>query len=97
VAVRGALDLASAPRLAAAISDVLQTRPETLIVDLCDVQFLDSMSLSVLLNARRRTIRLGIELKLACAVDSTLRLLALTKLENDFDLYPTREAALAAA
>jgi len=94
VVVCGELDIARSPRLAAAINDVLRTKPAAVVIDLNQVDFVDSTALSVLLNARRRTLRQGIDLRLACEVRSTLRLLALTRLDNDFDVYPTRDAAL---
>jgi anti-anti-sigma factor len=94
--LRGELDLASAPQLGEVIAEAIELEPERLVVDLCGVDFIDSAGLAVLLNARRRSLRRGIDLRLACDVPSTLKLLALTRLDHDFDIRSTREAALAA-
>jgi anti-sigma B factor antagonist len=92
--VSGELDIGGSPRLAVEINEALRRDPDRLVIDLGGVSFLDSTSLAVLLNARRRTLRQGIEFKLACNVPSTLQLLALTRLAGDFDVYPTRDEAL---
>ncbi len=92
----GELDIAHARRLGSAVQDVLCTGPAAIVIDICGVDFVDSTGLAVLLNARRRTLRRGIRLALACDVPSTIKLLALTRLERDFDVYPNRAAAVAA-
>lgn len=94
LAIKGELDSARAPRLAAAINEALDARPERLLVDLCEVNFLDTTALSVLLSARRRTNNRGIAMRLACDDPTTLRLLDLTRVRGDFELYPTRDEAL---
>ncbi len=94
VAVRGELDIAHAPKLGLALSEIVREHPALLVIDLCSVEFVDSTGLSVLLNIRRRSVRLGIELRLACDIPATLRLLALTKLDRDFDVYDTVAEAI---
>ncbi len=95
LAVQGELDIAHAPALGVRINEVLRGSPRCLVIDLCDVEFLDSTGLAVLLNARRRTRRMRIDFKLVCDVDGTLRLLQLTRLDRDFDVHATLEGALA--
>ncbi len=96
LAVQGELDIARGPALGRRINEVLHASASRLVVDLCGVEFLDSTGLAVLLNARRRTRRLGTQLKLVCNVESTLRLLRLTRLDRDFEVHATLEEALAA-
>ena len=86
--------MASSPRLGIAVSEVLRANPEALVIDVCNVDFVDSTGLGVLLEARRRCARQSTALRLACDGASTLRLLQLTRLDRDFDIYPTREDAL---
>lgn len=97
LAVTGELDIARCPRLGVAINEALRTRPSALVVDLCGVTFADSTALALLLNARRRTQQQRIPLRLACNVPSTLQLLELTRLDRDFEVYPSRQAALKAS
>ncbi len=78
------------------LSEVLRERPARLVIDLNKLELLDSTGLSVLLNARRRAVRAGVELSLVCDVRATLRLLEITRLDRDFNVFPSVEAALAA-
>ena len=96
LAVQGELDIARGPALGVRIDEALHACASCLVVDLCDVEFLDSTGLAVLLNARRRTRRLGRQLKLVCNVESTLQLLRLTRLDRDFEVHATLDEALAA-
>lgn len=91
----GELELTRAPSFGVDVSEVLREQPELVVIDLCHASFVDSAGLSVLLNARRRSVRLGIELRIACGVPTTLQTLAVTRLDRDLDVYPTLEAALA--
>lgn len=91
----GELELSRAPSFAVDVSEVLRERPELVVIDLCRSSVVDSAGLSVLLNAKRRSVRQGIDLRIACDVATTLRTLEITRLDRDLDVYPTLEAALA--
>ncbi len=95
--VRGAVDLSRCRRLVAAIHEAFRDAPEQLVLDLCGIEFVDSSGLGVLVHARRRALRRGIQLKLVCNVPSALKVLSLTGLDRAFDVYPTSERALAAS
>lgn len=53
VKVHGEVDMATAPQLAKAVTEVLEMPPRTLVFDLTEVTFLDSSGIKVLLHARR--------------------------------------------
>jgi anti-sigma B factor antagonist len=53
VRVTGELDLATAPRLEAALDEVLAAAPVTVLLGLDDVDFVDSTGLRVIVRARR--------------------------------------------
>lgn len=91
----GELELSRAPSFAVDVSEVLRERPELVVIDLCRSSVVDSAGLAVLLNAKRRSVRQGIDLRIACDVPTTLRTLEITRLDRDLDVYPTLEAALA--
>lgn len=95
IAVHGELGLPHAPQLGAVAADTLRRLPRRLVIDLTRTTFVDSSGLSVLLNAKRRSVRAGIDLRLACAVPATLKLLALTRLSREFQVHPTLAEALA--
>jgi anti-anti-sigma factor len=88
LAVRGDLDGTHAPELGRAVQRALAGRPQHVVIDLCQVPFVDYRGLSVLLNARRRAQRLGVEISLACDVPRTLRLLERMRLHRAFDIHP---------
>jgi anti-sigma B factor antagonist len=54
VAVRGELDLYTAPLLWETIDAAIAATPHELVIDLTDVTFLDSSGLSVLVRAHKR-------------------------------------------
>lgn len=93
LAVRGDLDLAYAPKLAVVAGETLRER-KRLVLDLRGVEFVDSCGLAVLMNIKRRAVRLQASLAMACDVPATLRLLETTRLDRVLDVYPTVEAAI---
>jgi anti-sigma B factor antagonist len=97
LALSGELDIARTPRLRVAINEVLRARPAALVVDLCQVSFIDSTALALLLNAQRRATQHGIALRLACNVATTLELLKLTRLDREFETHKSRRAAIRAS
>jgi anti-sigma B factor antagonist len=54
LAIRGELDMSSSAAFKCAISEALAGRPQALVIDLSDVEFLGSAGISVLLEARDR-------------------------------------------
>jgi anti-sigma B factor antagonist len=54
IALRGEIDLATAPTLAACIDDALTHEPDVVELDMSGVEFLDSAGIRVLIGAHRR-------------------------------------------
>jgi anti-sigma B factor antagonist len=75
--VSGELDMASSPRLAGAL-DRLDSIQRPLILDLAGLEFIDVTGLHVLLQARERAERTGVEFTLVNASRGVQRLLKLT-------------------
>ena len=57
VTVRGELDLASGPQLERALDTAIRASVGAFVLDLCDLEFLDSSGLSVVLRARAMLAR----------------------------------------
>lgn len=95
--LRGDLDIARTPALQVAINETLRAHPAALVIDLCRVTFADSTALALLLSAQRRASQQGIPLQLACDRERILELLALTRLDREFEIHGSRRAALRAA
>ena len=96
VAVRGDVDLATAPALEDALADAIRESAGALVVDLSEVGFLDSSGLQVLMRARALLGREDRALVVVCPFGRVRRVFELTGVSDLFALCATREAATAA-
>ena len=85
--LRGSLDLATAPTVRAALTDAADKGGHHLIVDLSQLEFLDSTGLSVLIGAHRRAAERGGSLRLIVQDGPISRLLNITGLVAVFAVY----------
>jgi anti-anti-sigma factor len=94
IVAQGELDVQSVPELRARLAEAVDSGKNRVVVDLAEVSFIDSLSLSALVGARRK---LGDEGRLAVvAVHEYVRLiLQATGLEQVLDVFATREEAVA--
>jgi anti-sigma B factor antagonist len=93
--LRGSLDLATAPTVRAALSDAADKGSHNLIVDLTQLEFLDSTGLGVLIGAHRRAAERGGSLRLVVQDGPISRLLNITGLIAVFSVYHSFEDAKA--
>jgi len=82
VAVIGELDLATAPRVRAAVVQVLADGADRLVLDLGGVDFIDSTGLGVVLGAVRRMRATGGTIRLVVHEPAVLRVFELTGLDR---------------
>jgi anti-sigma B factor antagonist len=59
VVALGEIDLAGAPRLGDALSDLIERGSRTVVLDLSAVEFLDSRGIRVIVQAHKQLERLG--------------------------------------
>ncbi len=95
VFVRGEIHLSTAPRFWERLNGVIESGKTLLVLDLSAVEFIDSTGLSVLLNGLRLVNQRGGRLALVCTNPTVLRLFQITSLDTTFDIFDTREAAIA--
>ena len=81
----GEVDVHTAPRLRAALLEAEAGDPNTVVVDLTSVPFMDSTGLGVLVGGLARARESGHRLVLAGATDRIGRLLRLTGLDQQFE------------
>ena len=95
VVASGEMDIAAVPELRRQLDQATGARVPRLVLDLVDVDFVDSVALATLIGAKRR---LGPEGRLAVVVTHPYVLLVLeaTGLNHVVTLTRTREAAFAA-
>jgi anti-sigma B factor antagonist len=75
--VRGELDMGSSPRLSVML-ERLEPDQRHVVLDLSDLEFIDVTGLRVLLEARERARRAGLEMTVVNASRGMRRLLSLT-------------------
>jgi len=92
--LRGSLDLETAPSMRAALTEAAAEGKHDLIVDLSQLEFLDSTGLGTLVGAHRRTLEHNGRLRLIVGTGTIQRLLNITGLVGVFAVYPSIEAAL---
>jgi len=94
-ALGGSLDIASSPSLRAALMEAADRENHEIIVDLSQLEFLDSTGLGALIGAQKRAAEHNGSVRVVAHEGQILRLLRITGLLDVFAVYPTIEAALA--
>lgn len=90
----GELDLYNADELRAVLDEAIAGSATRVVVDMAEVEFVDSTALGVLIEARTRLGRDG--LLLAAPQIETRRTLQVSGLDRQLPVYDSVEAALAA-
>jgi anti-anti-sigma factor len=93
-ALRGELDIASAPTLRDQLLGLLRPDASRLIIDLSAVSYADASGLAVLVGTARRAWLLGGHLRLAAPSPEVTRVLSITGLSRQLDIFPTVHAAI---
>ena len=90
----GSLDIATSPTVRAALTEASEHGNHRLIVDLTNVEFLDSTGLGALIGAQRRAKEVDGDVRLVVKEGQILRLLRITGLLKVFEVYPTLAGAV---
>lgn len=95
VHLAGELDLYNSHQVRAALVDCTAEQPQRLVVDLAEVEFIDSTALGVLVEARSRMDEKETFLLAAPGLE-TRRALEISGLDRHFAIHSTVDEALAA-
>lgn len=95
IAVSGELDLASSPALQEELDRLAMSDSQLLIIDLRELDFMDSTGLSVLVRAHQRSEEQGRELAMVKGPQQVQRLLSLTGVGDRLTLVDAPEELLA--
>ena len=90
VAVRGEVDLHTAPKVQYAIERGAEG-VETVVVDMAGVAFMDSTALSTLMRAKETLEKDGTSLRLTAPSGGVRRIFDVTGFGDYFQIYPSRE------
>lgn len=93
--VAGELDLYTAPRLKEALLGALEDGALQIIVDMSGVHFIDSSALGVLIGGVKRLKPKEGKLVLVSVDENVNWIFQITGLNSVFDIFQTREEALA--
>jgi len=93
VAIRGQLDIDTAPTLEAAFDELLTRAANRIVVDLTRLDFCDSIGLSTLVVAYHHCVRTGGWLRLAGPTPFLKRLLVVVGIADTVPMYRTADGA----
>ena len=96
VAVRGEIDLFTAPELKSALSDAIESGRSRIVVDLTDTTFLDSTALGVLIGAVKRLRSRDGRLTIVNVDENIAKTFEITGLDQIFPISSTRDEAIKA-
>jgi anti-sigma B factor antagonist len=94
LAVRGEIDLFTAPELKQVLAESIEAGRIRIIVDLTDTTFLDSTALGVLIGAVKRLRSRDGGLAIVNIDENIAKTFEITGLDQIFTIVPTREEAV---
>ena len=97
VAVGGEIDVYTAPKLRDKLSELVATGSYDIVVDMHEVEFLDSTGLGVLVGGLKKVRAHDGALRLVCNQDRLLKIFRITGLAKVFVIHESADEALAAS
>jgi anti-anti-sigma factor len=98
--IRGEIDIATSPRLKLALDTAIRESTGAFVLDLCELEFLDSSGLSLVLRTRAELARNARPLAIVCPPGPVRRVMEVTHVDDLLLLYDSHAdvaAALAAS
>jgi anti-sigma B factor antagonist len=95
--VSGEIDIASAARLMTGLNETVADCEKPVVVDLSEVDFMDSTGLALLLNAHRRLARRDKGFAIVCGDGPVKRVFEITDMVGTLNVHADRDAATNAA
>jgi anti-sigma B factor antagonist len=90
----GRLNMVTAPSLKEIVTTAIETGTPRIIIDLADVDFMDSSGLGALVSVLKSARQAGGDLRISSPSDQVRMVLTLTNLDRVLALYDTVEEAL---
>lgn len=94
IVARGELDVQSVPELRARLAEAIDGGKNRVVVDMAEVSFIDSVSLSALVGAQRKLADDG-RLAIVAAHEYVRLILQATGLEQVLNVFASRDEAVA--
>jgi len=97
VAVGGEIDVYTAPKLRDKITELVADGVYDIVIDMEEVEFLDSTGLGVLVGGLKKVRTHDGSLQLVCNQDRLLKIFRITGLSKVFVIHESADAALASS
>lgn len=97
ITIAGRLTATGAPQLRRAVSDLVTDGEARIVVDMTDLEFVDSSGLGALVGGLKSARVAGGDLRIASVPEAVRTVLHLTNLDRVLRDYPTPESAFDAA
>ncbi|HLA40297.1 MAG TPA: STAS domain-containing protein [Candidatus Glassbacteria bacterium] len=94
ISVQGDVDLYSSPELRKAIARLAKKKIDPLVVDLADVEYMDSSGVATLVEGMQLTSKYEGNFRISCLSQGVREVFELARLDRVFIIFETREAAL---
>jgi anti-anti-sigma factor len=94
--LKGEIDLHVSPSITASLNEMIDKKPERLVVDLSAVTYIDSAGLAALIQAMQRVEGYGGKFRLAGLQETVRSIFEISRLDQVFQIFPDVDGALAA-
>src|SRR5207248_9926797 len=95
VPLKGEIDLHVSPTVTAALTEVIDQKPERLVVDLSEVTYIDSAGLAALIQAMQKVEGYGGKFMLSGLQETVRSIFEISRLDQSLQIFPDADAALA--
>ena len=94
--LKGEIDLHVSPSVTASLNELIDKKPERLVVDLSEVTYIDSAGLAALIQAMQKVEGYGGKFRLAGLQETVRSIFEISRLDQVFQIFPDVDGALAA-
>jgi anti-sigma B factor antagonist len=93
--LKGEIDLHVSPSVTVSLNQMIEKKPERLVVDLSEVTYIDSAGLAALIEAMQKVEGYGGKFLLAGLQETVRSIFEISRLDQVFQIFPDADAALA--
>src|SRR5215467_1660400 len=95
LSLKGEIDLHVSPSVTASLNEMIDKKPERMVVDLSDVSYIDSAGLAALIEAMQKVEGYGGKFMLTGLQETVRSIFEISRLDQVFQIFPDADAALA--
>ena len=93
--LKGEIDLHVTPSVTASLNEIINKKPERMVVDLSDVSYIDSAGQAALIEAMQKVEGYGGKFMLAGLQETVRSIFEISRLDQVFQIFPDADAARA--